>query len=330
MATYDITTTTISPTQLTTGDIINCPYSGDYHSILLPPGLYELECWGAQGGSYASNYAAGGKGGYAKGELTLDEPTALFLYAGGKGSYGKGAAATFSGGGWNGGGNAAYRGGGGGGGSDIRIGSTDLKARVIVAGGGGGSYSYSSSYKAAGGAGGGSNGKNGGNSGIAAYSNFCGQGGTPTAGGASNTAVTSGAYNGRDGVFGVGGDGGRAYSTTYYANGAGGGGWYGGSGADGYQGNSRYRAAGGGGGSGYVYTSSTYSQYPSGCLLNSNYYLDNTSLVAGNVSNGIPAYASGILTTGHSGNGAVRITVLQVSKITIYLKTGSSTWKQIN
>ena len=68
---------------------------------------------------------------------------------------------------------------------------------------------------------------------------------------------------------------------------AGGGGWYGGGGS-GY-------AGGGGGGSGYVYTSSTASQYPSGCLLNSSYYLTNAS------------------TTGNSrsGNGYATITLVE-------------------
>lgn len=52
---------------------------------------------------------------------------------------------------------------------------------------------------------------------------------------------------------------------------------------------------GGGGGSGYVYTSSTASQYPSGCLLNSSYYLTNAS------------------TTGNSrsGNGYATITLIE-------------------
>ena len=62
---------------------------------------------------------------------------------------------------------------------------------------------------------------------------------------------------------------------------------------------------GGGGGSGYVYTSSTASNYPSGCLLNSSYYLSNASTTAGNAS--MPATSSGT-ETGHSGNGYARIT----------------------
>ena len=51
----------------------------------------------------------------------------------------------------------------------------------------------------------------------------------------------------------------------------------------------------GGGGSGYVYTSSTASQYPSGCLLNSSYYLTNASTTGNN----------------RSGNGYARITLVE-------------------
>ena len=61
MTTYDLTSTT--PTQLKTGDIINCPYSGSAKSLSLPKGTYKLEVWGAQGGSYSSYY--GGAGGYS-------------------------------------------------------------------------------------------------------------------------------------------------------------------------------------------------------------------------------------------------------------------------
>ena len=67
-----------------------------------------------------------------------------------------------------------------------------------------------------------------------------------------------------------------------------GGGWYGGGGSGG-------EGPGGGGGSGYVYTSSTASQYPSGCLLNSSYYLTNASTTGNN----------------RSGNGYARITLVE-------------------
>jgi 3D (Asp-Asp-Asp) domain-containing protein len=74
----------------------------------------------------------------------------------------------------------------------------------------------------------------------------------------------------------------------------GGSGWYGGG-----SGNSA------GGGSGYVYTESTAPNYPSGCLLTSDYYLKDAATVAGNTSFESP---SGGTETGHSGNGYVKIT----------------------
>ena len=94
--------------------------------------------------------------------------------------------------------------------------------------------------------------------------------------------------------FGTGGD------VTYSGGecGGGGSGWYGGTG-----GSSENYA--GGGGSGYVYTSSTATNYPSGCLLNSSYYLTNASTIAGNTSF---TDNTGSTVTGHSGNGYARIT----------------------
>ena len=78
-----------------------------------------------------------------------------------------------------------------------------------------------------------------------------------------------------------------------------GGGWYGGGSGN---------AGSGGGGSGYVYTSATASNYPSGCLLNSSYYLTNAATYAGNTSFVSP---TGGNETGHSGNGYARITLVE-------------------
>ena len=62
----------------------------------------------------------------------------------------------------------------------------------------------------------------------------------------------------------------------------------------------------GSGGSGYVYTSSTASNYPAGCLLNSSYYLSNAQTIGGNTEFLSP---SGGNETGHSNNGYARITI---------------------
>lgn len=141
------------------------------------------------------------------------------------------------------------------------------------------------------------NGGGGGTSGGSASQNYGngGQGGTATSGGAgySSGANTPGSF----------GKGGQGYNRSSGYGGAGGGGWYGGAGS--YPDSSGDDDRGGGGGSGYVYTSSTASNYPSGCLLNSSYYLSNASTTAGNAS--MPATTSGT-ETGHSGNGYARIT----------------------
>lgn len=101
------------------------------------------------------------------------------------------------------------------------------------------------------------------------------------------------------------GQGGPAYQ---YSCGGGGGGWYGGGGA--YDNDPDADGRNGGGGSGYVYTSSTASNYPSGCLLNSSYYLTNASTIAGNTAFTSPTGAN---ETGHTGNGYIRITVIEAS-----------------
>ena len=127
MATYDLTL--LAPRNLNPGDVLNCPYSGASVALILPPGRYELKCWGAQGG-YRSNVTYGGKGGYASGVLSVQEETGFHLYVGGSGNTGGNS------GGFNGGGRrASYNGGGGA--SDIRLRADNLLARVIVAGGGG-------------------------------------------------------------------------------------------------------------------------------------------------------------------------------------------------
>ena len=268
-------------------------------------GYYYLQVWGAQGGSYSEEIAPGGNGGYSKGYIYLNAGDTLYINTGGKGGYGTSNSSTAtSGGGVNGGGSAGYRGGAGGGATDIRINQNDLYSRVIVAGGGGGSFYQSSSIYALGGAGGGVTGVAGEHY-NSSYAYYSGKGGTQTAGGSGGTAEEK-AYYGNAGVFGIGGNTGTRYqSTSIYSNGAGGGGWYGGGAAGHYNGETNNRYAGGGGGSGYVYTESTASSYPNGCLLNDSYYLTNASTHAGNT-----AFESttGGTETGHEGNGYAKVT----------------------
>lgn len=298
-----------------TGDILNFGYTGAVQSVTLPKGTYKLECWGAQGGdhfNYASQYRTT-VGGYSVGTITLSKTTNIYIYVGGAGTYssGSGGAAL---GGFNGGGYAYSSNrqtNSGGGATDIRISQDSLYARVIVAGGAGaGRDSSSNSYATSKGVSSG-----GGLSGIGGnyYSDSTfgtgrgGRPGTQTAAGEngvcqnSETLIAAG--------FGFGGF--TAVNSTYGVGG--GGGWYGG-GAGSADSN-------GGGGSGYVYTSSTASNYPSGCLLNSSYYLSDAKTIAGNTSFTSPTGSS---ETGHSGNGYCRITVIECKNTALYTRINNS------
>lgn len=251
----------------------------------------------------------GGAGGYSTGILSLPTPTVIYLYTGGYGNYSsnneKGKVVN---GGFNGGGSSKIRwytsaytsGGGGGGASDIRIGQDSLYARVIVAGGGGGGAGESnSSIKQGGGL--------TGNSAVEEYK-------------ATQTKA------GTNGSFGKGAD--ASGSANYnYGPGGGGGGWYGGGASTNVSGSSADYRTYNGGGSGYVYTSSTASNYPSGCLLNSNYYLTNASTAIG--------YSK---TNPGGQHGYIRITVLSPLNVkinpntyapvkAIYTKIDNTTWK---
>ena len=285
------------------GAIMNFDYTGSVQTATLTPGRYKLECWGAEGGNGTDSPNTNGKGGYSVGVLTLSQTLNIFIYAGGAGIATPSASGwTITNGGFNGGGwTRSYNKsvGSGGGGSDIRIGQDSLYSRVIVAGGGGGS-----------GNGRGASGHGGGYNGIGyvagtgsmsinnnGYNNVIGNYATQTTGGDCIVYQSDEQNNSKTGTFGIGA---CFYSnnSSNTASGAGGGGWYGGGATN---------HCSGGGGSGYVYTSSTVSSYPSGCLLNSSYYLTDTQTIAGNQSFLAP---SGSTETGHSGNGYVRITKL--------------------
>ena len=323
--------------------------------ITLPAGQYKLECWGAQGSNGPSNltnnsskYPApstsyqGGAGGYSSGIINLTKSTKLFLYPGGcplvLGFFvqNSGVTESISSGGFNGGINGnvlnCWTGsesgylhlGHGGGGTDIRIGQDSLYARVIVAGGGGGApyggnvfnYSY----------GGGLTG--------GAYSSQ----GVP--GGQTVELTDEEKEKNPEKYFGKAEYQKLYQGTTYdgymYVNGVAGsgGGWYGGTSypvaysgyASGFFNTNLWTARCSAGGSGYVYTSSTASNYPSGCLLNSSYYLTDAQTIAGNQS--FPSFDASANETGHKGMGAIRITVLDISsKFNVYIKA-NNIWKQ--
>ena len=191
---------------------------------------------------------------------------------------------------------------GGGGASDIRINEDSLYARVIVAGGGGGGsglYDASSAH-------------GGGQNSCSTYSDY----------------VATQSQSGLRGGFGLGASGAQASSGNYIVSGGGGGGWYGG--GSGGAGLSSYYAQQCGGGSGYVYTSS--SVIPSSWRLNSAYYLDNASTIAGNTSF---VHPDGNLEQGHTGDGYIRITYLEKIEPkpsltqNLYIKTNSTTWSPV-
>lgn len=278
-----------------TGDILNFNYTGAVQSITLPKGTYKLECWGAQGGYSSSNsgieVGMGGKGGYSAGTITLNQKTLIYIYTGGVGSIsGNGKAdGGFPNGGSSWASSTSEGAGGGGGSSDIRIGTDSLYARVIVAGGGGG---------------GGEDNETG------------GYGGGETGG--TSGSGTPGSQTAPSGYFGIDGH-------TSYDGGGGGGGWYGAYPAGGQTtpatGSSGSDTSGSPGGSGYVYTSATASNYPSGCLLNSSYYLSAAKTIAGNTSFTSPTGSS---ETGHSGNGYCRITVIECKNTALYTRINNS------
>lgn len=291
MSVYDIAYT--FPSSLEKGDVLNCTYTRQFKTITLPSGSYKLECWGAQGGDTSSHY--GGKGGYSTGKLTLTKEASLFLYVGGQGEIASDGQVN---GGFNGGGAALADSSSrtpcsGGGASDIRIDVDSLHARVIIAGGGGGAYRRST-LRADGGNGGGLSGGDGESTWWG--KNQGGVGGNQTSGGTSYNQSESNPSIGVLSNFGIGGE---VSSQAEFSGG--GGGWYGGGFA--------YRA-GAGGGSGFVYTSSNYQNYPSGCLLSSASYLESAETNGGDSSFLSP---SGSQEQGHSGNGYIRITILEIS-----------------
>ena len=143
------------------GTVWNYPYTGEEQIFTIPcTGVYKLETWGAQGGTY-NNLYYGGYGAYATGEIFLDFNTNIYVNVGGAGNKASGNTNVISGG-YNGGGLAkAYTDSSvhasGGGATHIALRSgllmsfeNDYTEKVlIVAGAGGGSayfYGNSSAY----------------------------------------------------------------------------------------------------------------------------------------------------------------------------------------
>ena len=252
------------------------------------PGTYKIECWGAEG------YREGGKCGYVAGYITFKSTIHLYVFVGGNGTPGT-AGHVFNGDGFSQ--NC------GGGASDVRlINNTwdnfeSLKSRIIVAGGGGGGDTIAhTGGMDNGGAAGGLNGKN--------SLNKYGKGGT-------QYPVESPVEG--SGYFGKGGSNDR---ITGDGIGAGGGGYFGGS-ASSHQSN-----YGGGGGSSFIsghkgcvaidplsenenniIMKIGESVHYSGHKFTDTKMYDGTSLMPS---------VDGEFETGHSGFGAVKITILSI------------------
>lgn len=301
-------TSGILTTTATTDYVLDKPFeyqNSTQQFNVIVSGYYKMRVWGAQGG-YRTTEGNSGRGGYAEGTVYLNAGDVIYVHTGGAGGNGSsGCGSTICAGGYNGGG-YRYKYYGGGGGTDIRINSDSLLARVIVAGGGGSDGATGKKGMYGGGTTGGSSTES-----YSSVGNYGGKGGTQTYSGYSasytvttqaTTGLNSNTLANYGGGFGFGGGG--VYLRSGYG-GAGGGGWYGGSGnvPDGSGDDDR----GGGGGSGYIYTSSTASNYPSGCLLNSSYYLTSATLKAGNESITSP---TGATETGHAGNGYAYLTYI--------------------
>ena len=309
-ALFSFTKTSNNIIELTVGKpnpVTNITYSGECTTyIAKSDGYYNLEVWGAQGGNYNTTYV-GGLGGYSKGIVHLTKGTTLYVCVGGQPQTVT-TTKTAVPGGFNGGGNGFNRdysstytyGQAGGGATDIRIGQNSLYARVIVAGGGSGSNNRISGYAG------------GGLSGVTGQSGYAG----------TQTSAGTG------GSFGQGGSASTSGNNYKYGASGGGGGFYGGGAIASYSDSTNYDKYTGGG-SGYVYTSSTASSYPSGCLLNSTYYLTASSTTEGiNTGNGkatITYIGKELDTVDKSGANKP---VLASNMIPVYYDETNDVWKK--
>ncbi|MDE7164536.1 MAG: hypothetical protein K2O04_03845, partial [Clostridiales bacterium] len=232
------TTTNYASTALVDGDTFTFTGTGNYYGVTLPVGKYNLEVWGAQGGTGTTTTILGGYGGYAKATYTITSTTTLYIYVGGKGVTATATQNAVTSGGYNGGGQTQYRRtcshrtGSGGGATHIATASGLLSSlsgntgAVLIVGGGGGGGGYAATTAV-----GGSGGPSGGSATYSASYTDTAGGGTTSGGGVCSNGTThwsSFTVAGSAGSFGQGGAGGSVASGAGGAGG--GGGYYGGAG----------------------------------------------------------------------------------------------------
>ncbi len=308
---------------------------GPIEYIVPYSGFYEIELWGASGGTSDKESSHLGKGGYTKGKIKLNLGEKLYFYIGEQGKE-QSRESTFNGGGYGGNTRKAYGygvfGASGGGATDVRLVKGDwndlnsLKSRIMVAGAGGGVSVSNYNTAGEGSYAGGLNGYAGGYYSGHRYYNQNGKGGTQTVGGSAGTNIFSGAYGTvNPGTFGIGGNN-DSFSDGIGAGG-GGGGYYGG-GAGGSTGGGG-AGQGAGGGSSFISghagcnaitengVASGQANHYSGKVFTETRMIDgrgyNWTTTIGNLTP-MPDpeggyYENGV---GHSGDGYARIKLLSV------------------
>ena len=277
-------------------------------SVLLHPGTYLIQCFGASGGD--SGEGIGGYGAYVAGLINIKKAITVYLYIGAEGHLELGNTS------YNGGGRAHLnpstesQGASGGGSTDIRLlDQTDIEgllSRIIVAGGGAGAESYNSK----GGKGGDAGGLEG-EKGVKISKGTTnqitvGEGGSQTQGGAGGLCIKTtdsntcpNGHNGHDGTFGYGGN------ASDYSYGSGGGGGYFGGGGGSVAGSI---VSTGGGGSSYM---SGYENCHSFILDDELNLLDINSSFHHSGFEFIPILFKNGTEAKHKGNGKVLITLIE-------------------
>lgn len=243
--------------------------TGTEQSLVVPVGVtsVRVRAVGAAGETAFSespfqSAAPGGAGAVVAGSLPVTPGETLYVEVASR-SY-------------NGGGLPGFDGGGAGGGaSDLRtVSESDpesLQSRLLVAaggGGGGGTWDEGSGGR------GGDAGSPGWEGTTAESGGCCGEGSQHSAGGAAGTLTGAGAggqrceapapWSGREGSFGVGGEGGEEGNAPETSGGGGGGGYWGGGGGEGsceFAGPFPTGGGGGGGGSSYVSEEATSASF---------------------------------------------------------------------